>query len=107
MTVTNKSPHTQPQTITTPSVEAAAAAPPAPQQAETPRPPRTIDEYLLGQLEIDSGCATEAVIPPPDACPGYVQTAGSLASMHFVTLVVVFGFMVILLQMTMVIFKDK
>lgn len=77
------------------------------QTTEEPRPPKTIDEYLVGQLEIDSGCTAEAVIPPPEACPDYVQAAGSLASMHFVTLIIVFGFIVILLEMSTLIFKDR
>ena len=80
---------------------------PNPKPTEASRPPKTIEEYLVGQLELDSGCTAEAVIPPPEACPGYVQTAGSLASMHFVTLVVIFGFMVILLEMSMFIFREK
>ena len=63
--------------------------------------PTTLEEYLVGALELQSGCAKEAVIPPPSACPKSVHSMYAFSHSHALTILVVVIFVAILAQLTM------
>lgn len=70
------------------------------------REPQTFEEHLVAYLENDEDCVEEAVIPPPDTCPDSVHFMYGLAKWHIFTAVIVFIFVLILLQMVQLAIKD-
>lgn len=60
------------------------------------RAPRSIEEYLVGQFELASGCTHTPQIPVPDTCSWPVQTLGLVASFPIITLMFagIFGFVI-------------
>ena len=70
------------------------------------REPMTFDEEIVGFLEIETGCVTEeAVIPPPDDCSAWVQSAYGFAQWHLMTGVIIFVFLLMIFQLSMLAFN--
>jgi hypothetical protein len=71
-------------------------------QTET-RPPQSLEEYFVGALEVNSGCAPhgEAVIPPPSECPQSVQNMYGFAQTHALTIIIVAVFALVLLEVVL------
>lgn len=57
------------------------------------RAPKTLEEFIIGYLELKEGCSTEAVIPPPSACSDYIHAFQALADTQLISigLIVAFG----------------
>ncbi|MBU0646201.1 hypothetical protein KJ611_01840 [Patescibacteria group bacterium] len=73
----------------------------------TSRAPQSLEENFVAYMAHDEGCVTtEAVIPPPDTCSESVHLMYGLAQWHVFTVVIVFIFALIIMQMIQMAIKD-
>lgn len=68
----------------------------------TSHAPQTLEESLVGMMELQSGCAKEAIIPPPLTCPKSVHSMYSVSQSHVITIVIIAVFVLALVQLTMI-----
>ncbi len=64
--------------------------------------PQTIEESIVGMMELQSGCAKEAIIPPPLTCPKSVHTMYAVSQSHAITILIIVIFVAVLAQLTMI-----
>ncbi len=65
------------------------------------RAPKNLDEQIVGIFELNDRCVVgNPVIPPPDNCSSYVQTFYRVSQWHLLTGLIVFIFVVVLIQLT-------
>ena len=74
---------------------------------EVGREPQTIDEMLVGFLEVEEGCVEEAIIPPPEDCSALVQYTHGLAQWHLLTGLIVLVFVAMIIQLSLLAMKGK
>ncbi len=59
-----------------------------------------LEQQIVGQWEIASGCASAVVLPPPDACPRMIHQLYGIAEWHPITSFFVFMFIVFLIYVS-------
>jgi len=59
-----------------------------------------IEQQIVGQWEIASGCTSTVVLPPPDACPPIIHQLYGIAEWHPISSFIVFVFIACLLYAT-------
>ena len=66
----------------------------------------TLEQQIVGQWEIASGCATTVVLPPPEACPRFIHQLYNIAQWHPITSFVIFVFLACLTYATYLTFTS-
>ena len=52
-------------------------------------PPKTIEEFVVSTIAIESRCTETLLFPPPQTCPRAIQIATMVASWHIMTVIFV------------------
>lgn len=72
------------------------------------REPRTIDEIVVGFLELEEGCVREeAVIPPPDTCSDIVHYAYQASQWYLLTGLIILVFIGMIVELSWLAIKEK